>query len=151
MSGFSNAAQSAFLALFFQNTNFAQAPVLQGSSSAGSLYIALHTSTGPGVGGTQSTNEAAWTGYSRQAVVRSSSGWTVTGSSPTTAENAAAITWSACTGGTETDTYVSIGQETSGAGVVYCICQVTTPSGGLSVSSGITPSIPIDDLTFTLD
>jgi hypothetical protein len=145
-TGMSNAGELAVQDLLFQNTNFGQAPVIQGSSTAGSFYIALHTSS-PGQAGTQSTNEAGYTSYAREAVARSSSGWTVTGSNPTTAENAAAITFPACTGGSETEQFASIGQETSGAGVVYFIVTLTS---GLAVSNGITPSFAIDALTVQL-
>lgn len=145
-TGMSNAGESSLQSLLFQNTNFANAPVIQGSSSAGSFYIALHTSS-PGQAGTQSTNEAAYTSYAREAVARSSGGWTVTGSNPTTAENAAAITFPACTGGSETEQFASIGQETSGAGEVYFIVTLTS---SLAVSNGITPSFAIDALTVNL-
>lgn len=40
--------------------------------------VALHTAD-PGSGGSQLTNETAYTGYSRQTAPRNSSGWTVTG------------------------------------------------------------------------
>jgi hypothetical protein len=146
-TGMSNAGELATQELFFQNTNFGQAPVLQGSATAGDFYASLHTSTGPGQGGTQSTNEAAYTGYLREGIVRSSSGFTVTGSNPTTAENAAAVTYPTATGGSETEEYAALGQESTGAGVVYFII---TLASGLAVSNGITPSFAIDALTVTL-
>jgi hypothetical protein len=42
------------------------------------LYVAVHTAD-PGVGGSQTTNETAYTNYARVAVVRSAAGWTVAG------------------------------------------------------------------------
>jgi hypothetical protein len=60
--GMSNAAATAFLNLFFNNTSWANigsAAGLQPSSSAGSLYLSLHTSS-PGEGGTQATNEISY-------------------------------------------------------------------------------------------
>lgn len=60
--GMSNAAATAFLNLFFKNTawaNIGDASGLQPSGTAGSLYLSLHTSS-PGEGGTQSTNEIAY-------------------------------------------------------------------------------------------
>lgn len=107
-TGMSNAGESDLLKLLFQNTNFPNAPVIQGSSTAGSYYAALHTSTGPGQAGTQSTNEAAYPGYGRVAIARTSGAWTITGSNPTTAENAAAVTFPAATGGSETENYASL-------------------------------------------
>jgi hypothetical protein len=145
-TGMSNAGELAVQQLMFQNTNFGQAPVIQGSSSAGSFFVALHTAN-PGQTGTQSTSEAAYTSYAREAVARSSGGWTVTGSNPTTAENAAAINFPTATGGSETETYFSLGQETSGAGVIYFYGIL---SSSLAVSTGIAPSFAIDALTVTL-
>lgn len=40
--------------------------------------VALHTAD-PGVGGSQSTSEAAYAGYARQLVPRSAAGWTLVG------------------------------------------------------------------------
>lgn len=70
---------SLALNLLFNNTNAANigdATGLRGSSTAGNLYISLHTSD-PGATGDQTTNEATYTSYARVAVVRSASGWTV--------------------------------------------------------------------------
>lgn len=147
-----NSAESDLLLLFFNNTtmaNVGNAAGLVGSSgggSPGSLYVTLHTST-PAATGTQSTNEMAYTSHARVAVARSSAGWTITGSSPTTAENAAAVTFPAATGGSETETYTSVGQETSGAGELYWFGALTS---SLAVSSGITPSYAINALQCTL-
>lgn len=61
--GMSNAAATAFLLLFFNNTDWANvgdAAGLQNSATAGSLYLSLHTAS-PAEGGTQATNEASWT------------------------------------------------------------------------------------------
>src|SRR3546814_275267 len=62
------------------------------------LQVSLHTAS-PGESGNQTTNETSYTGYTRKAVARSSSGWTVTGNA---VENAAAITFGQCTAGTPT-------------------------------------------------
>jgi hypothetical protein len=136
----SNSGETSMWDLCFTNTNFAQAPVLQGSSTAGSFFIALHNAS-PGATGTQQTNETIYTNYTREAVARSGSGWTITGNNPIIAENAAAVTYP--TGGATGDTltYFSFGQETSGAGVVYGFGAMTS---SLAVSNGITPSFAID-------
>jgi hypothetical protein len=149
----SNAAEADTLKLLFQNTNFANmgdATGLRGSTTAGNYFVALHTGAGPGQTGTQSTNEAAYVGYGRVGVARSSAGWTITGSNPTTAENAVAVTFGASTSGPETETFASIGQETSGAGEVYFIVTITSPGGGLIVNPGVQPSFAINALTVTL-
>lgn len=141
----SNSAESDLLLLFFQNTawaNVGNAGGLQPSSAAGSIYVALSTGTLSATS-TQSTTEAAYTSYARQGVVRSSSGWTKSGSSPTQVANTAAVTFPACTGGSETENYFSTGQEVSGAGEVYWYGALTA---SLAVSSGITPSFAISAL-----
>lgn len=136
----SNAGETSAWDLIFQNTTFVQAPLIQASSTAGSFFISLHTAS-PGATGTQSTTEAAYTSYARVAVARSSAGWTITGNAPIIAENAAAVTFPAATGGTETETYFAFGSLTSGAGVVYGYGALTS---SLAVSNGITPSFAIN-------
>lgn len=142
-----NSGETSLWDLIFQNTTFVQAPLIQGAATAGSFYIALHTAN-PGQTGSQTTSEAAYTGYARVAVARSSGGWTVTGNNPITAENVAAVTFPACTAGSETETYFSFGQATSGAGIYYGYGALTS---SLAVSNGITPSFAINALqcTFT--
>jgi hypothetical protein len=61
--GMSSAAGTAFLALYFANTawaNIGNAGGLQPSSVAGSVYLSLHTAS-PGIGGTQATSELSYT------------------------------------------------------------------------------------------
>lgn len=147
--GMSSTAESDALKLFFQNTNWANvgdATGLRGSTTAGSFYAELSTGTLT-ASSTQSTTEAVYTSYARVAIARSSGGWTITGSAPTIAENAAAVTFPACTGGSETETYASIGRDSSSTGEVIGWGPLTA---SLAVSSGITPSFAINALQFTL-
>jgi hypothetical protein len=68
------------LLLLFNNTNAANigdATGLRGSTTAGSLYLSLHTAD-PGETGSQTTSECNYTSYARQAVARSSGGFTIT-------------------------------------------------------------------------
>jgi hypothetical protein len=61
--GMANAAATAFLTLFFNNTDWANvgdAAGLQNSATAGSLWLSLHTSS-PGEAGVQNTNEISYT------------------------------------------------------------------------------------------
>lgn len=146
----SNAAEAAFLTLIFNNTNFAlvgDATGLRGSTTAGSLFVALHTAD-PGEAGDQTTSEAAYTSYARVAVARSSAGWTISGTAPTIAGNAAAVTFPACTGSTAVCTFFSVGLATSGASTIIASGALTS---SLSVSNGITPSYAIGQLTVSLD
>lgn len=67
------------LNLLFNNSdiaNIGDATGLRGSSTAGSLYVSLHTSD-PGTTGDQTTNEATYTSYARVAVARTAGGWTI--------------------------------------------------------------------------
>lgn len=146
----SNAAENAFLLLIFNNTNFAlvgDATGLRGSTTAGSLFVALHTAD-PGEAGDQTTSEAAYTSYARVAVARSSAGWTVSGTAPSIAGNAALVAFPACTGGSAVCTHFSVGLATSGASTILASGALTS---SLSVSNGITPSYAIGQLTVSLD
>ena len=146
----SNAFENQLLLLIFNNTNAANvgdATGLRGSTTAGSLFIALHTAD-PGEAGDQTTSEATYTGYARVAVARSGAGFTVSGTAPTQAANAAAVTFGACTAGSSTCTYFSVGVATSGASVIIASGVLTAQ---LAVTAGITPSFAIGALVVTLD
>jgi hypothetical protein len=146
----SNAAENSLVLLIFNNTNMANvgdATGLRGSTTAGSLFIALHTAD-PGEAGDQTTSEATYTGYARVAVARSGAGFTVSGTAPTQAANAAAVTFGACTAGSSTCTYFSVGVAISGASVIIASGVLTAQ---LAVTAGITPTFAIGALTVTLD
>jgi hypothetical protein len=143
----SNSWENGLLLLLLNNTAFAgvgDVSGLQPSGTAGSLYVSLHTGD-PGEAGAQNTSEAAYTSYARVAVVRSGSGWTVSGNA---ASNAAAITFPQCTGGSATVTHFGVGTASSGAGVLLYKGAL---SASLAVSSGITPEFAIGDLDITED
>lgn len=133
----SNAWENALLLLLFNNTNVANvgdATGLRGSTTAGVLYVSLHTSD-PGEGGDQTTNETAYGGYARQSVARSSGAWTVTGNS---VSPAATISFPQATSGTATITHAGIGTASAGAGVLLYSGAVTP---NISVSTGVTPQL----------
>jgi hypothetical protein len=144
----SNAAETDLLNLLFNNTNFANlgdATGVRGSTSAGSLYISLHTAD-PGEAGTQSTSETAYTGYARVAVARSSAGFTVSGNS---VSNTAAINFGNCTASPGSAvTHFGIGVASSGSTELLM-------SGALSssytVAIGNAPQFAIGALTATAD
>jgi hypothetical protein len=142
----SNAWETGLLQHLFNNDNVANigdATGIRGSTVAGSLYISLHTAD-PGEAGDQTTNEATYTGYARVAVARSVAGWTVSGNAVT---NAGAITFGACTAGSNTITHFGVGTDSAGAGTL--LYSGTTNS--VSVTSGVTPSFPAGDLDITED
>ena len=145
----SNTTESDLLLLIFNNTNNAlvgDATGLRGSTTAGSLYLALHTAD-PGEAGDQTTSEATYTGYARVAVARSSAGWTISGTAPTQAANAAAVTFGACTAGSSTCTFISVGVAASGASKILYSGSITS----LAVTAGITPTAAIGALVCTED
>ncbi len=142
-----NAAETALLTLIFNNTDWANvgdAAGIQNSAAAGSFYISLHTGD-PGEAGSQTTSEATYTSYARVAVARSGAGWTI---SSANASNAAAVTFPAATGGTNTITHFGIGSDSSGAGNLFFKGAL---GASLAVSSGITPSFAIGALDVDLD
>lgn len=144
-----NTSETALADLLFQNTamaNVGNTAGIQPSGVAGNYYVALHTAN-PGATGTQSTSEAAYTGYARVAVARTSGGWTVAGNQPVVVSNTAAITFPACTAGSETETYFSIGTAASGTGQILVWGALTA---SLTVSNGITPSFAIGQLTASI-
>ena len=143
-----NVFENGMLSLIFENANYANvgdATGLRGSSTAGVFYISLHTAN-PNETGSQNTNEAAYSGpYARQSVARNSSQWTVTSG---VCDNDNAITFPACTGGSETETHFGIGSDATGAGNLFMWGALTA---SLAVSNGITPSFAPGALDVTLD
>jgi hypothetical protein len=142
-----NTFENELMLHILQNADVAligDATGLRGSSTAGSLYVSLHTGD-VGEAGDQTTNEATYTSYARVAVARTSGGWTVADNQ---GSNAAAINFPACTGGTNTITHFAVGTASTSTGKVLYKGQLTAQ---LSVSSGITPSFAIGALTITED
>lgn len=131
----SNASETGWLALLFNNTNFpdiGDATGLRGSLTAGNLYVSLHTAD-PGEAGDQTTNEIGYTSYARVAVARSPAGWTVLGNSVSPVAN---ISFPLGTGGSGTATHFGIGTSLSGPGtLIYS----GTVSPSIVTGSGVTP------------
>jgi hypothetical protein len=146
----SNAFENDLMLLMFNNTNIANigdATGLRGSVSAGSWFVGLHTAD-PGEAGNQSTSEAAYTGYARVAVARSSGGFTVSGTAPTQVVNAAVITFGTSTSGTPTITHFSLGYESSGTTKIALSGALNTPQ---VINIGGTNSFAPGALVGTLD
>jgi hypothetical protein len=100
------------LLLIFNATTIANIAINATSSPLTSLYVSLHTAN-PGTNAPQTTSEAAYTSYARQAVTRSGGGFTVTANAVSPAAN---VTFPAATGGSEIETYFGIGTAISGTG-----------------------------------
>lgn len=134
----SNTFENELLLLLFNNTaiaNIGDASGLQPSATAGSLYLALHTGD-PGEAGTAATSEISYTGYARQAVARSSAGFTVSGSSVTLTNNVDFPEMTAGTGGSVT--HWSVVKESSGTSVIL---YSGTVSPNITVAAGVTPRL----------
>lgn len=143
----SDTFENELLLHIFQNADVAligDATGIRGSTTAGSLHVALHTAD-PGEAGNQQTSEATFTGYARVAVARTAGGWTVSGNN---ASNAAAVTFPECTAGSNTITHFSIGTAASGTGKVLYKGALTASR---AVSAGITLQFPIGDIDVTED
>ena len=141
----SNASAAAFLGHLFENLAWAtvgDTSGLQPSGGAGSFYIALH-SADPLISGNQNSSEMSYTGYARIGVPRSSGGWTLTG---TTISNAVLQQFGACTAGSATAAFWSLGTVVSGTGQIIVYSNLVS---SLAISTGIQPQFAIGALTAT--
>jgi hypothetical protein len=139
-----NAFETAILNLIFNATAIANVADNAGTSPATNIYVSLHTAD-PGETGNQASSETTYTGYSRIAVARTSSGWTVSGN---TATNTAEITFGKCTGGAQTITHVGAGLSSSGNGTLLLVAALDS---SLILASGATPLFETGALEFTCD
>ena len=139
-----NAHETAYLSLIFNATTFADLAENDTTSPATSLYVALHTAD-PGEAGTQATNECTYGAYARVAVVRSGSGWTVSGNQ---VSNAAAIDFAEATSGSETASHFSVGTTSTGATMLLYSAALDTSR---LITTGVTPSFAIGALVITED
>jgi hypothetical protein len=133
----SDAHENGYLNLVFKNIDFTgigDAGGLRGSATAGNLYVALHTAD-PGEAGSQTTSEAAYTGYARMPVVRGA-GFTVTGNSVSPAAN---IDFGECTASPGSNlTHFSVGTASSGAGTIL---YSGTLSAAVAMAVGTIPRV----------
>jgi hypothetical protein len=111
-SFWSNAAQ-----LVFNATSWASIAQNIGASPATTLYVSLHNAD-PGAGGSQTTNETAYTNYARIGVSRTTGGFTVSGTTPVQIANAGGIQFAQCGATGDTITHWGIGLAASGAGTL---------------------------------
>jgi len=117
-TGFAN----AFLLLLLNGTAIANIADNAASAPNTNTYLSLHTAA-PGVGGDQTTNETAYTGYARQTVARTSGGWSVSGGIATLVANA---DFPSCTASPGSPiTHFGLGKASSGAGVLWYYGTVT--------------------------
>jgi len=139
----STTASNNILALIFNATTWNNIAENDTSSPNTSLYLSLHTAD-PGVGGSQTTNETAYTNYVRVAVVRTSVGWEVPASGETS--NADLVQFAQCGVTGATVTHVAIGTDSSGAGLVLYAGALNS---SLAVANLIQPQFAANALTVT--
>lgn len=150
----SNTWESDLLKLVFQNVDAAligDATGLRGSSTAGVLYLSLHTAN-PTEGGNQTSSEATYTSYARVSVARSAGAWTVTtvDVGPSTVTNAAQVTFpqAGLASPLNTITHIGVGTAATGTGKLLYSGALTST---LDVSQNITPSFAAGTLVITED
>ena len=115
---------------------------LRGSSTLGSLWLALHTAD-PGAAGVATTSECAYTGYARVLMARNNTAWAIVNN---VASPVAAIQFPQCTGGSETALWGSIVTSASGSGIILLKGQL---SPSIAIANLKTPRITTAT-TFTL-
>lgn len=130
-----NTFENDLLKLIFNGTAIANLADDAGTSPLGNLYVSLHTAD-PGEAGDQTTNECAYSTYARQAVARTSGGWTVTANS---VSPVADISFPAgASGDSETATHFAVGTDASGAGkILYS----GTLAPNIAIAEGVTPKV----------
>jgi len=138
----STASSNAIMALIYNATTWANVAINATGSPITDIYIALATASGA-VSDTMSTNEATYTNYARQSVVRSTSGWTAPSGGATS--NVAQITFPQCgvTGNTITSAKTGVA---SGASAVLHYGDLNAP---IIVSNLIQPVFAIGAVTIT--
>jgi len=144
-----NLFETDILDLLFTNAalpNVGDSSGLQPSGTAGSFYLSLHTGDDVEEGdSTQTAHEAAYTNYARQAVARSTSGWTVANGTVT---NDAVVSFPESGSGPETETDFGLGFASSGAGVL----QVYGALGSdIVVNNNITPEFAASAFSISID
>lgn len=134
MAGKAGTFETNVLALIF--TAVALADVFQNHVTTPITNIAwgLHTAD-PVEADSQATNEAAYTSYARKDVARTAGGHTVAAGSMSPVADVDFVT---ATGGTETETFGSVGQVNTGATQIFYSGAI---SPTIAVVSGVTPRL----------
>lgn len=144
-----NAAIADYLTLLFTNVawpNVGDATGLLPSGTSGNFYVSLHTAY-PGVGGNQTTSEAAYAGYARSAVARVAGNWTI---ATPQVSNTNAVFFPGCTsGGPEVEAYWGLGTALSGAGNLIYFGPIS--NSVVSFTAETTDDITIPNLTLVVD
>lgn len=133
----SDTTENAVLALIFNATAWANYADNAATTPQTNIQLALHTAD-PTDSGTMASSEITYTSYARATAARTTGGWTVSGTGPTQAALAAAVSFAAGTGGSGTATYFSTGK-TGGGGAAILFSGTVTPN--IVTGSGVTPQL----------
>ena len=138
-----NTFETNLLELIFNKTLPSYLGTLSGTGDA-SFYLALFTADPTETGAL--TNEAAYGDYNRVAVVRTSSGWTVSGNQ---ASNTALVQFAKSTSTGADIKFVGVcSGATKGAGTLLLSLQLTTDT---PTTAGIQPQFDASSLIFSID
>lgn len=110
MAGMNSLFAANILKLVLQAIAFANVADNAAGSPITNTYASLHTADP--ANGNQSASETTYTGYARQAIARTSGGWTVTSN---VANPVANIVFPVSTAGTPTITHLGVGKTNTGA------------------------------------
>lgn len=135
--------ENNILSLYFTATAIANIADNAATTPETNIHMALHTAD-PTDSGTMASSEAAYTGYARTNVARTTGGWTVAAGSCSPDAN---IDFPPGTGGAGTATFGSAGKTGGGAADIYWSGAV---SPGIVMGDGVTPRLTTAS-TFTLD
>jgi hypothetical protein len=141
---FGNTFENDLLGLIFNGTPIANIADNAASAPLTNLYLALHTAD-PGEGGSQTTSEAAYTGYARVAVARTTGGFSAPSSGVTAL--VADKDFPVDTAGTGTATFASVGTASSGAGKIIMSGAI---SPTIAYAVGVIPRLTTAS-TFSVD
>lgn len=133
-SGKGNTTSANFLKLLYQAVAWANVADNASGSPLTNIYWGLQTASA-GASGSQTTNEAAYGSYARQAVARSSGGHSISGQ---TISPVATVSFPQASSGSETETDFHTGSAVSGAGVIF---HFGTISPTIAVANGVTPQL----------
>lgn len=121
MAAKTTAFANNLLKLIFNATNWANVADNAASSPLTNLYVSAHTAS-PGAAGDQTTSETSYTSYARQAVARTTGGWTVTSNAVYPVAN---VVFPVSSSGTPTLTHFGVGSASSAAGNLFYYGTIT--------------------------
>lgn len=139
----STSTSNNILALIYNATAWANIADNASSSPTTNIYVALATASYSAASNAGSNEATGYTNYARQAVARSTGGWTAPSGGATS--NAAAIEYPQCgvTGATITSACTA---KATGASDIFHYGDLNSP---ITVSNQIQPRFPIGAVTIT--